>query len=135
MRGGVMCPVEPMVPVVPVLGLVWSGTYHHHGVCLEITSPPPMPGSDPETADLRWGRGRRGLPGRRGGGGQLQRRGGGVSGLGGLGLLVTVLRLLWTRYTQKSLVLSIYSSWPPTFGFHHSYNRMYHCLKLFSSFV
>ena len=37
-RGGDMCPVVSMVPVVPVLGLVWSGNYHH-GVCLEITSP------------------------------------------------------------------------------------------------
>ena len=57
-----------------------------------------MPGRDPETALLQRGRGRGGLPGRRAGGGQLQRRGGGVSGLGGLGLLVTVLRLLWTGY-------------------------------------
>ena len=35
MRGGDMCPVVSMVPVVPVLGLVWSGNYHH-GVCVEI---------------------------------------------------------------------------------------------------
>ena len=57
-----------------------------------------MAGRDPETALLQRGRGRGGLPGRRAGGGQLQRRGGGVSGLGGLGLLVTVLRILWTGY-------------------------------------
>ena len=43
MRGGVMCPVVSVVPVVPVLGLVWSGNYHH-GVCLEITSPHPCQG-------------------------------------------------------------------------------------------
>ena len=38
-----MCPVEPVVPVVTVLSLVWPGN-NHHNVDVEITSSDPCQG-------------------------------------------------------------------------------------------